>query len=150
MFRVLLFLLSILPCKVFELGEGRVTRYTQFECKWLFSIYFHRIETLVQDRLHTHAFNAFVYIISGGYSEIVKERDGKIHVDTYHNGQFRYIPRLLNHKLMCALPETLSLLITGPYQEMWTEELDDGTLRVITTGQKLLYELSLKESPQRI
>ena len=46
------YLLGILPRKIFELGTGRVIRYTLFECKWLFSVYFHSIETICQDRFH--------------------------------------------------------------------------------------------------
>ena len=155
----LAFLFAILPKKEFKLGQGTITRYTLFECKWLFSIYIHDIDSVSQDRFHTHAFNALVYILKGSYSELIKVNSVKVNSvkinndakhennsvirKTYRRGQFRYIPRLLNHKIEKSEPHTTSLSLTGPYSSMWTEELDDGTLYVLTAGRKVLYKAKI-------
>ena len=144
MFRAIFdkFLFKILPSKRFELGEGCVTRYTLIEIKWLFSIYFHHIETLTQDRFHTHAFNAHVFIIRGGYTDEIKSGIGanKPTKIVEFGKCYRFIPRELNHRLLKAKPGTISLLFTGPYSTIWTEEIDDGTLRILTTHRIPLYE----------
>ncbi len=40
----------------------------------------------------------------------------------------------MNHKLLMALPNTHTLLFTGAYSHLWTEE-DGDWVRVITTHQ---------------
>lgn len=122
--------------KVFELGSGTVTRYTIIEIRWLFSIYVHRIDTEFQDRFHTHAFNALAFLFKGGYVEEVQDGigGGKTWLRTVKRG-FRYIPRMYNHKILKAAPGTTTLLLAGPYSELWTEETDDW-VRLITKGSK--------------
>lgn len=111
-------LLSIFfTIKVFRFDGGHVTL---FECKWLFSVYIHHLAMDVQDRFHTHAFNSVSFILWGGYTEVVKRGMGD--APTYHlefqAPAVRYIPRGMNHKLLCARPNTVSLIITGPYADM--------------------------------
>jgi hypothetical protein len=132
-------LIRFIPQKVFKFGEGHVTRYTLFECKWLGSIYVHHLATEAQDRFHTHAFNSVSCILHGGYTEVVKHgfgREAPLSYHAYMSPVIRYIPRLLNHKLLQSKPHTVSLIFTGPYAELWTEETDDGVFRLITSGQK--------------
>ncbi len=139
-------LIKLLPSKRFYLGEGVVTRYTLIEIRWLFSIYFHHIETFAQDRFHTHAFNAHVWILNGGYVDEIKDGIGPnktTEIKTFKKGDHRYIPRELNHKLRLAEKDTLSLLITGPYSTIWTEETDDGVLRILTTHRTPLGEIKM-------
>lgn len=129
------------PRKVFRYGGGHVTRYTLFECKWLCSVYVHHIACDVQDRFHTHAFRAVSFVLSGGYTEVQKAGLGPHAPLSHHRFDapcVRHIPRLLNHKLLRSQPDTFSLLFTGPYADLWTEETDDGTLRLLTTGQREL------------
>lgn len=138
-------LFKILPKKIFELGQGSVIRYTLIEIKWLFSIYLHQIKTFEQDRFHTHAFNAHVFILRGGYNDMIKDGfgDSKLTLKNYKAGQYRYIPRLLNHKLMEAEENTVSLLFTSSYSNLWTEETDDGTLHLLTKGRTPLCKLKI-------
>jgi len=134
-----------LPSKVFQLGQGQVTRYTLMEFRHFFSVYFHHIDTQAQDRFHTHAFNSYAWVLSGGYTDVT--RDGIKH--EYRAGDLRYIPREFNHKLTKALPDTLTLLVTGPYAGIWTEELDNGTLLVLTQHHKILYRAMPLLSPAK-
>lgn len=139
-------LFKILPSKKFELGKGLVIRYTLIEIKWLFSIYFHQIKTVEQDRFHTHAFNAFVIILNGSYEDEIKDGigiDKPTQIKKFNKGNFRYIPRELNHKLLKAEDNTVSLLITGPYSSIWTEETNEGVLRVLTKGRMPLGEIKM-------
>ena len=145
---ILLRIIRLLPCKKFHLGEGTVSRYTLFESKRFFSIYFHHIETFSQDRFHTHAFNAHVFIIRGGYLDEIKDGIGP-HKPTrkiqFNRWTYRYIPRELNHRLLLAKPDTISILLTGPYSTLWTEETDSGQLRILTSHRIPLYESQVTE-----
>ncbi len=144
-------LVNLIPRKVFRYGSGHVTRYTLFECKSVASVYVHHIATDVQDRFHTHAFNSVSFVFRGGYTEVVKEGfdiDSKLSCHAYSAPALRYIPRLLNHKLLIAEPGTLSLIVTGSYADMWTEELDDGTFRLIGSGQRDLLKVKMSASKQ--
>jgi len=126
-------------CKVFSLGAGTVERYTIIEFKYLFSIYLHCISTDCQDRFHTHAFNAVGWTLSGGYDEEIAQKLGGIGIArTYRVGRgWRFIPRLYNHRLMKALPDTVTLLFTGPYQDTWTEETETW-FRILGKGGREL------------
>jgi hypothetical protein len=140
------FFFKILPQKKFELGKGMVIRYTLIEIKWLFSIYFHQIKTFAQDRFHTHAFNARVLILRGGYKDLIKDGIGinkPTKIVEFNAGDYRHIPRGLNHKLLQAKENTVSLLITGSYSNLWTEETDDGILRILTKGRTPIYEIKM-------
>lgn len=122
-------------CKEFPLGEGIVRRYTIIEIRWLFSVYIHEISTLCQDRFHTHAFNAVGITYLGGYTEeqlpcVNHPGPGAVR----RISGVRFIPRMMNHRLMRAEPHTHTLLITGPYSGLWTEE-DSDWVRVLTTHQ---------------
>lgn len=137
----------LFPRKEFRLGEGVVVRHQLFECKWLFSVYIHHIATPIQDRFHTHAFNAIVYIAHGGYVDCIKDGigpDKPVRNEKYFAGQWRYIPRELNHRLSEAEADTYSILITGPYAALWTEETNEGLLRILTTGRRPLCEVNLR------
>lgn len=131
----IIFLLSyILPVKTFYFGEGYVSRYTLFEIRNLCSIYFHNINTKKQDRYHTHAFNAYSFIINGEYSEIIFETK---QILTFKSGIIRYIPRNLNHKLCDSKPNTWSILICGPYNNIWTEHTENEII-YLTKHRKIL------------
>lgn len=117
---------SVLRYKTFHLGTGHVTRYTIIEIRSLFSIYIHEISTDCQDRFHTHAFNAIGWTFSGSYIEEQIPEIGSTETPIKKRiSGVRIIPRMLNHKLLQAEPDTNTLLITGPYHDLWTEETDD-------------------------
>jgi len=120
--------------KRFTLGEGNVDRYTLIEIRKLFSIYFHFIDTEFQDRFHTHAFNAVGWTVSGGYDEEVMEGVNGTKTYTKHIGRgIRRIPKMYNHRILKAKPNTMTILFTGPYNELWTEETDSW-VKLITRG----------------
>ena len=129
--------------KRFELGSGHVTRYTIIEIRWLVSIYIHEISTNCQDRFHTHAFNAIDWTFKGGYLEEQKSGIGKGHpIKVVKIRGVRFIPKLLNHRLLKALPNTHTLLITGRYHHLWTEEGEDW-VKLITSHQVELVKFKI-------
>ena len=139
--KVLLIIASLVcPSKTFRYGKGCVIRYTFFECKWLCSIYLHCIKTETQDRFHTHAFNALAFILTGGYKEAQKDgigRDASVTEHSFVAPTVRYIPRLLNHQLLQAQPDTITVLVTSPWSHLWTEETVDGShVRLLTHGYR--------------
>ena len=124
------------------LGEGFLDRFTIFEWKRCFSIYFHVFNTVKQDRFHTHAFNGIAILFYGSYEEEVK-----IGSNIYRKNigpSIRYIPRSYNHKLLKSKPNTLSILFAGPWSKTWTEE-NDQFVRTLTWGRKEIQNLVVKQ-----
>lgn len=117
-------------CKVFEksevaLGEGSVTQYIVFENKKLLSLIFYRWNTIDQVRLHTHAFAAVAFLLSGWYWE--KVRFGKHTMSNFVNVPFvpRFLPKNYAHSIQNSKPGTLTMVIAGPWQENWFEFFED-------------------------
>lgn len=117
------------------LGEGHLDRLTIFECKNIFSVYIHCFNTVAQDRFHSHAFAGLAFLLWGGYYEEYKNDTG-VYVKWVGPG-VRYIPRAYNHRLLRSVPNTVSVLITGPWARHWTEE-KDGVVRTLTWGRKVV------------
>lgn len=97
-------------------------RWTLFENKRIGGVYFHSWNTIKQDRFHTHAFNGWAWLISGGYEE-EEMVNNQILLKRIKPG-IRYIPKEYNHRILKSQPRTYSLLIAGPWSKMWTEETD--------------------------
>jgi hypothetical protein len=116
------------------LGKGHLDRYTIYENKRLFSVYFHIFNTIEQDRFHTHAFNGIAVVLRGSYEEEYKLPNGLIKRKKIRPG-IRYIPREYNHRLLRSEPDTMSILFTGPWAEFWTEE-NPLFVRTLTWGRK--------------
>ena len=115
------------------LGLGHLDRYTLFEWKRGVSVYFHVFNTVEQDRFHTHAFGGFAFVLKGGYTEEYIE-NGTVKTKYVGRG-VRYIPRSYNHRLLKSEPNTISLLIAGPWADTWTEE-NDRYVRTLGWGRK--------------
>ena len=115
------------------LGKGYLDRYTILEIKWLCGIYFHVFNTVEQDRFHTHAFDGWAFLIRGGYEEEFIEAGEKKR--KWVGPGIRYIPRVYNHRLLASLPNTISILFTGPWSRTWTEE-NDQFIRTLQWGRK--------------
>ena len=111
--------------KEVALGVGSVTQYTVFECKQLFSIIFYRWNTVDQVRFHTHAFNAYAFLLRGYYEEKVI-KDNKI-INKTVNQLFkpRFLARNYCHSIGYAKPNTMTLVITGRWQDTWQEYFPD-------------------------
>jgi len=115
-------------------GAGHLLKWTIFEHKKLFSIYFHRFYTKKQDRFHTHAFHAIAIVLWGGYDELYIE-NGITKKQRIGPG-IRIIKRSFNHCLLESIPGTASIVIGGPWLKTWTEE-KDGQKRTLTWGRKV-------------
>jgi len=116
------------------LGKGFLDRFTIFEWKRFFSIYFHVFNTVEQDRFHTHAFNGIAILLYGWYEEEVKE-EGRFSYRKKIRPSIRFIPRSYNHRILRSKPNTLSILFTGPWSKTWTEE-NEQFVRTLTWGRK--------------
>lgn len=119
------------------LGEGYLDRWTVFEFKKYISLYVHCFNTIAQDRFHSHAFNGLAFIVRGGYHEEYKS--GTTVCSKWVGPGFRYIPRQYNHRLLRSLPNTISILLVGPWAKEWTEE-KNGIIRTLTWGRKVVKE----------
>ena len=139
--------IKFLTAKKVALGKGNVTQYTLIECKELFSIIFYRWNTIDQVRFHTHAFNAHAFLLRGFYHEKVIS-DGKI-IDKTVNQWLkpRFLARNYCHSIGYAKPQTMTLVITGAWQETWQEYFPDtnewvtyswGRKKIDTMNSKLL------------
>lgn len=117
-----------------SLGEGHLDKYTLFENKSLFSVYFHVFNTVEQDRFHTHAFDAVSFVLRGSYEEEQKLPSGIVIKKKVGVG-VRYIPKDYNHRLLRSEPDTMSLLFAGPWVRYWTEENRSFT-RTLTWGRR--------------
>ena len=122
--------------KRITLGEGYLDRITLFENKYLFSIHIHIFNTIKQDRFYTHAFAGIAFLLKGGYEEEWKDENGLVHIKQIKPG-IRFIPRYYNHRIMKSKKNTISVLFTGPWDKLWTEE-KDGKIRVLTWGRKVI------------
>tara|TARA_R110000850_G_scaffold100075_1_gene207169 strand:- start:163 stop:627 length:465 start_codon:yes stop_codon:yes gene_type:complete len=117
--------IKLLTSKQVALGQGNVTQYTLFECKELFSIIFYRWNTIDQVRFHTHAFNAYAFLLKGYYHEKIISK-GKT-TDNIVNQILkpRFLAREYCHSIGYAKPNTMTLVITGSWQDTWQEYFPD-------------------------
>lgn len=102
-----------------------MTQYTLFEHKRLFSVIFYRWNTVDQVRFHTHAFGAIAFLLRGWYHE--KVRFGQHIVDNFVNVPL--VPRLLHrgycHAIGFAKPNTVTMVLAGPWDLHWWEYFPD-------------------------
>ena len=119
------------------LGEQAVTELTVFEYKRLFSIKlfnFHKSEG-VQDRFHTHAFDAVSLLLWGNYVEEVI-LDGKIVQLPRDRKRALFIPKNTYHRITRSLG-CVTLLITGPWGKEFKElrHVSNNTYQEVTCGE---------------
>ena len=107
------------------LGEGHVRQYTVFENKYLFSIIFYKWNVVDQIRFHTHAFNAYAFLLWGTYDEKVLTRYGISDRTVDQWLKPRYLPKNYCHCIGYAKPNTMTLVITGKWQDTWREYFPD-------------------------
>lgn len=133
-----------------SLGVGNIKRFTIIEIKYLFGIIVNIFNTDNQDRFHSHAFNAFSWMIRGYYYEevIVSETDpSKYHpywlgvsVITKKIEKSRFIPKNYIHKITKSSPNAISITFEGPWDKNWNEFFDDGRIKHYSWGRKVLYD----------
>lgn len=115
-----------LKWKTIALGDQVVTEYTLLEYKKLFSLKlfnFHRTNGL-QDRFHTHAFNAISILLCGNYTEELIV-DDKIVKRQRNHRRFLFIPKDTYHRITRS-HGCWTILITGPWGENFKELRDRG------------------------
>ena len=117
--------IKFLTSKKVALGKGNVTQYTLIECKELFSVIFYRWNTIDQVRFHTHAFNAYAFLLRGYYEEKIIV-DGEIIEKTVNQWlKPRFLAKNYCHSIGYAKPQTMTLVITGAWQDTWQEYFPD-------------------------
>lgn len=107
--------------KKIDLGDQSVTELTILEYKKWFSIKlfnFHKSEG-VQDRFHTHAFNAYSLLLKGDYTEELLEGN-KIVKCLRSRSKALFIPKDSYHRITRS-KGCITLLITGPWGETFKE-----------------------------
>lgn len=120
--------ISIFRYNRFTFGNRIISQFVVFECKYLFSIiffYFHKSEE-IQDRFHTHAFNAISIKIFGSYDEHVlnDEKTGEFSIRK-RTEVVKYFPRDSYHRIGKG-NGCCTLLLSGPWKKTWKERTDDG------------------------
>lgn len=103
--------------KKIDLGSQSVTEWTLLEYKKWFSLkvfHFHKGEGL-QDRFHTHAFNAVSVLLKGNYiEEVIDTTDNEIVKLPRNRSRFLFIPRDSFHRITKS-SGCITILLTGPW-----------------------------------
>ena len=123
--------ITILKYKTILLGFQKVSELTILEYKKLFSIklfYFHKSEG-VQDRFHTHAFNAYSILFFGNYIEELYINEN-IHPLNRNRKRVLYIPKDTYHRITKS-NGCLTLLITGKWGNTFKELFLDKNNKII-------------------
>ena len=118
--------ISFMKYNKFEFGDQPISQFVVFECKYLFSIiifYFHKANG-VQERFHTHAFNAFSVKLFGNYIEYVllDEKTGH-YKEAKRNKIFKWFPRNSYHMIGNSTG-CCTILFSGPWKKTWKEYVD--------------------------
>lgn len=124
-----------------ETGSGPVDRWTLFEFKRLFSVYVHRWNVDYQDRYHTHAFDAWSWMVRGSYKERLYVDDNTYMEHDVTPG-FRFIPWFTNHSIANCRPNTWTVTFAGPWRKTWTET-KHGIITVFGWGRKRVWSVTL-------
>ncbi len=110
------------------LGKGTVTQYILIENKHFFSIIFYKWNTISQSRFHSHAFNAVAFLIKGFYWEKIIFDESCTEVDNVINVPLvpRFLPKNYIHSIGYSKPNTITMLISGKWDENWHEYFPDS------------------------
>ena len=118
---------SIFTLNKFNFGDRVIYQFVVFECKFLFSlIFFYFVKTeKIQDRYHTHAFNAISFKLFGSYDEhvLLDEKTGE-NITTKRTQFLKYFPRDSYHLIGRSEKGCLTFLISGPWKPTWKEWIE--------------------------
>lgn len=120
-----------------KFGEQVVHQFVIFECKWLFSLIFFYFEktTGIQDRFHTHAFNALSIKLFGTYEEhVLMDQDKEFFRIDQRTQIFKWFPKNHFHRIAKS-KGCLTFLISGPWESSWKEYIK-GEIVNYTWGRK--------------
>ena len=98
-------------------AKSGVVGFWVVEIKSLFSIVVLKFNKGTREAFHSHAFNAFSWIIKGSFKEHKLDQESRIYTP---NLIPKYTPRSNCHKVE-ALTTTWVLSIRGPWQNTWKE-----------------------------
>ena len=116
--------------------ESPVDAYFLFEIKSLCTVALLRFNPGSREALHTHAFNALTWFISGSLVE--QDADGSHHI--YRR---KWLPKLTrrtkNHRVI-ADRTSWCFTIRGPWSSTWTEDTETHHT-VLTHGRKIVEQV---------
>lgn len=104
--------------------ESTVTGYWLIESKSLFSVVLLKFEGESRDAFHTHAFNAFSWILKGGMTEYFM--DGKVRqlVPSWKP----FVTSKEDFHKVSSIGTSWALTFRGPWDKQWKEHTSkDGT-----------------------
>lgn len=127
--------MRFLKKSIFEFGEQKVTQFILFENKNWFSVilfYFHKCPNKVQDRFHTHAFNALSVLLWGDYEEEFLNKP----TEKRSRKRFLFIPRDSFHRITRS-NGCCTLLFSGKWNPTWIE-FKDGVFTELSHNRKII------------
>lgn len=95
-----------------------------------FNVYLHRIEAADPGRdLHNHPWWFASFILRGGYREEIEGRQrhtGAAHYLSHTRWSLHTVPLRMWHRIVAVEPDTLTLVVTGPYKREWGFRTSEG------------------------
>ena len=130
--------MRIFGCEIFSYkpiiyGDLVAKQFVLFEHKRLFGIIFFYFKGKMQDRFHTHAFNAISFKLWGTYMEGIYTKGQNIRY-VHRQNVIKYFPRDSYHSINDS-DGCCTLLIQGPWKKTW-KEFKDGTETILTWHRK--------------
>lgn len=115
--------------------ESRVHGFWLVEMKSLFSIVILRFSDGARDSWHTHAFNAFSWVLKGELKEEPLNGQNNIYKPSLKP---IYTPREMFHKVS-SKGTTWAISFRGPWSKTWREFLpDEQKFITLTNGRKVV------------
>ena len=119
---------------------SKVWGYFFIETKKWFTIVLLRFEDGARDAYHTHAFNAYSWVLKGKLVEEVINEKGEFEGENTYTPSFWPIwtPRECFHKVSSE-GRTWALSFRGPWVDYWREFLPNGNKFItLTHGRKIV------------
>lgn len=114
--------------------DSTVTGYWLIECKSLFSIVLLKFEGRSREAYHTHAFNAWSWILPFGMGLVEHYIEGTCKF--LKPDSFIHTPRELMHKVDSNGTNWI-LSFRGPWSDTWNEINENGD-QTLTHGRKVI------------
>jgi len=122
---------SFLALNRFNFGGRTIHQFIIFEHKRIGSLlffWFHKSDK-VQDRFHTHAFNALSFKLYGSYDEhIINENEPNLIKTNERKSIIKYFPRDSFHAIGKSKEGCLTMLISGPWKPTWKEKVGNSII----------------------